>query len=106
MHYNMHKEPEYTDVDLEGDFTYNDSDVFIQIIRAVKPTNDSPSSQQVHFNVSRLERIDAAAMTMILSLLDDAKRNHQSITIMHPHGQVEQKFKSAAQYNNSLMIVQ
>jgi anti-anti-sigma factor len=102
MHYEMRQAPESMRVEMEGEFTFNDSDRFHKMMSKVIA---NAAAMDIRMDVDRLKRIDTSALDMLIEAIACAKQRHHRLMIEHPHGQVEQRLRTAAIYNNSLIIV-
>ncbi|MDD3289231.1 MAG: STAS domain-containing protein [Alphaproteobacteria bacterium] len=91
-------------IDISGEFTFNDSDDFGKVLRAMRHERDGYMKRNIFINFEHLERIDASAISMLMIANDSAKRRHQMLTFRHPKGQVNQQLRIAAQYNSSMII--
>lgn len=92
-------------VDLEGHFTFNDSDIFAEILRTLGPYNEIQPLRCIHMNIENLIAIDSSALAMLLRLCDLAKKCRSRLVFNNPQGQVKHRLDAAAQYNNGLVIV-
>ena len=91
-------------IDLEGEFTFCDSDIFTQILRTLNTPNNSKSFKCIYMNVEHLIKIDSSAISMILRLNDLAKKCRSRLVFEKPRGQVKDRLTDAAQYNTAMVI--
>ncbi len=93
MRYSFQKSGDAVRIDMEGKFTFMDSQTFGRLLREIAK---SPKNVEIVVNVTRLESIDASGMEMLMRVCDEAKRRHSPLVFGQPQGQVMLALRQAA----------
>ncbi len=96
MKYALHFGPDSLDIEIEGDFTFQDTRLFHQLLGAIA-LKDSRSV--VRLNVGRLASIDSTALRLLMMAHDEAKKHHRPLIFENARGQVLKRLSEAANYN-------
>lgn len=92
----LHFGPEAIHVDMEGDFTFNDTRLFRKVMSSIRH-NDNRS--EVRLNLSNLSSMDCTAMRLFMLLHDMAKKQHVCVVFEGARGPVLLRLSEVAQHN-------
>ena len=86
-------------IDLAGEFTFRDNDMFRNLL------NDLPtrSARDIQINLAQTNYIDSAALGMFLLLRDTMEENNMRLVLLTPKGQVKKMF-DLSQFNTLFTI--
>ena len=96
MKYALHFDPETMVIQMEGDFTFQDTRAFHQMLNAII---NNGTREQIRLDIQQLSSIDATALRLLMMVHDAAKQVHCVLVFYQPQGQVLHALKEASRYN-------
>ncbi|MFA6280457.1 MAG: STAS domain-containing protein [Bdellovibrionales bacterium] len=96
MKYDVSSTPEVMTIVMEGDFTFQDSHFFKQILKAVKKDG---AGKEIRIHMGELSSMDSTALRLFMLAHDLSKQLHSCLFFDQPKGQVLRSLNEAAQWN-------